>query len=265
MEKVKNTKHSPKYPVQTLEKALDIMDILFREGTNEGLGISDLSRKLGIGKSTIHRILDTLVAYGYIEKADESTRYRLGWKLFEIGNVVPRQRNLNNFDTKILQELCNKYQETVNLGVRVDSDVVTISKIEPDASLMANLQVGKREALHATAMGKVLISEMTKSQLIETFGENELKSYTPKTITSIDELVVELEKVRNQGYSIDDEEFCLGLSCIAMPVRDYKNQIVAAISVSGPSIRLSFNKIIDIKSGLEEVTKKLSDYLGCKG
>ena len=263
MKKLK-TEHTPRYPVQTLEKALDIIEILFKEGVNEGLGISDLSRKLGIGKSTIHRILDTLVAYGYVEKTQESPKYRLGWRIFEIGNIVPRQRNLYNFDINILQELCDKYKETVNLGVRVDGDVVTISKVEPTSTLMANLKVGGREPAHATAMGKVLISELSKGELIEILGDAPLKSYTPNTITDIDKLVEELERVRNQGYSIDDEEFCLGLFCVAMPVRNYNNEIVAAVSVRGPSVRLNFSKVMDILEGLEEATKKLSAYLGYK-
>lgn len=256
------TSHNAKYPVQTLEKALDIIELLFKENSNKGFGISELSRKLGIGKSTVHRFLDTLVAYGYIEKSIENNRYCLGWKLFEIGNTIPIQRNLYNFDTNLLNDLCNEYQETVNLGVKVDSDVVTIFKVEPSTTLKANLEVGRREALHATGMGKVLISECSKTELVKLLGDKELKSYTPKTITSLDNLVAELEKVREQGYSIDDEEFCLGLSCIAMPIRNYKNEIIAAVSVSGPSFRLSFNKILDIKNSLEKVTKKLSNYLG---
>lgn len=254
----------PKYPVQTLEKALDIIEILYKAGNNEGLGITELSQKLGIGKSTIHRSLDTLVSYGYVERISDSSKYCLGWRIFEIGNIVPRQRNLYNFDIKILQDLCNKHNETINLGVRVESDVITISKIEPPITLMANLQIGGREAVYATAMGKVLISEFTEEQLSDIIGDGKFKSYTPNTITSIDALVEELETIKNQGYSIDDEEFCLGLLCIAMPVRNYKNEIVAAVSVSGPSVRLNFSKVMEIRKDLEEATTKLSMYFGCK-
>lgn len=257
-------KTNAKYPVQTLEKALDILEVLYREGTGEGLGITELSRKLGIGKSTIHRNLDTLVAYDYVEKIADSSKYSLGWKMFEVGSMVPRQRNLYNFDIHILQDLCKEHNETINLGVRVESDVITLSKIEPVNSLMANLQVGGREALYATAMGKMLISEFSRDQLLEIIGEGNFRNYTANTITSIDDLVIELETIKKQGYSIDDEEFCLGLFCIAMPVRDYKNDIVAAVSVSGPSVRLNFNKVMDIKKSLEGATLKLSKYFGGK-
>ena len=89
-----STFHAPKYPVQTLEKALDIIGLLAKNNSNKGLGISEMSRQLGIGKSTVHRILDTLMAYDYVEKCPESTSYRLAWSLFEIGNIVPLQHSL---------------------------------------------------------------------------------------------------------------------------------------------------------------------------
>jgi IclR family transcriptional regulator, KDG regulon repressor len=253
---------TPKYPIQTIEKALEVIELLSRERSREGMSISELSTELSIGKSTVHRILETLLVKNYIEQSEDTKKYRLGWKLFEVGNLIPRQRNLYNVDTKILQELCDICEETVNLGVRVQESVVTISKVSPRASLIANLQIGARESLYATAMGKAMISEMTREELVNVMGTQKFEAYTSNTITNMDDLMVELEKIRKQGYSIDDEEFCAGLTCVAMPVRDYKNEIVAAISVSGASIRMTFNKISHIQSGLKEATDKLSKFLG---
>ncbi|SFH68317.1 DNA-binding transcriptional regulator, IclR family [Tindallia magadiensis] len=259
------TYQAPRYPVQTIDKALEVLEILSDEGYQEGLGVSELSNRLNIGKSTVHRILDTLLARNYIEQCEDTKKYRLGWRLFEIGNIIPQQRNLYNFDIGILQELCNRYEETVNLGVRVDDSVVTISKVSPKASLIANLQIGSRESLHATAMGKALICEMTKEEILSILGDRALQAYTTATIVEIDELLDELKKIRKQGFSVDDEEFCAGLTCIAMPVRDYKNEIVAAISVSGASIRQTYSKVESVKEGLKEATDKLSAFLGWQG
>ncbi len=259
------TQHAPRYPVQTIDKALEVIEILSEDGFQEGLGVSELSTKLNIGKSTVHRIVDTLTARNYIEQCQDTKKYRLGWRLFEIGNVIPQQRNLYNFDISILQDLCNRYQETVNLGVRVDDSVVTISKVTAKGSLIANLQIGARESLHGTAMGKALISEMTKEEVVKIFGDRKLEAYTTATITDIDELMDELRRIRKQGFSVDDEEFSAGLTCLAMPVRDFNNEIVAAISVSGASIRQTYSKIEDIKSGLKEATDKLSYFLGWQG
>jgi IclR family transcriptional regulator, KDG regulon repressor len=258
----KRTNPDPKYPVQTLEKSIEVIELLSTDGFNGGLGISELSNKLGIGKSTIHRILDTLLAYNFVEKCSENSKYRLGWKLFEIGNLVPQQRNLSNFDIGILQDLCNKYQETVNLGVRVKDKVVTISRMKPKTSLVASHQIGSQEPLHATSTGKALICQFSREELIEILGDGPFEAFTRNTITSMDQLVTELEKIKAQNYSIDDEELCAGLSCIAMPVRNFNNEIIAAISVSGPTTRLNFSKIMSIKEGLEEASRKLADYLG---
>lgn len=255
-----------KYPVQTLEKALDIIEILARESGN-GLGISELSRRLNIGKSTIHRILDTLSAYGYVDQVSDKGNYRLSWRLYEIGNVLPYQRDLNNFDNEILRELCNEYQETVNLGVRNDNYVVIISKVDPTNSALRAIKcVGDREPLHATALGKVLLSE-TEPEAVDAIlkhPDNSLESYTSNTITSFDKLHLELRKVREQGYAIDNEEYSNGMSCIAMPVKNYEKRIVAAVSVSGPSFRLNFSKIMEIKDELTLVSEKMSDFLGRK-
>ncbi len=254
--------HIPKYPVQTLEKALDIIKLLATTRSKQPLGISEISRNLDIGKSTVHRILDTLMAYKYIEKCPRTLGYRLGWGLFEIGNMVPLQHDLYSFDYEILQELCDEFNEAVNFGVRDDREVVIVSKVDPETRLKVNRQIGTREPLHATSLGKVLISELSDEELDQLFGEGELEEFTPNTIKTLDDLKVELENVRKQGFAIDHEELFHGLVCIAMPIRDYTNKIVAAISVSGPSFRMNFNKLTSIQGKLQQVSNELSNYMG---
>jgi DNA-binding IclR family transcriptional regulator len=250
---------TPKYPVQTLEKALDIIDIL-KSAPSEGLRIKELSDSLSMGKSTVHRILDTLVAYRYVEKGPEGNRYRLSWKMFEIGNTIPRQRNLDSIDLSILRDLCEKFKETVNLGIRVNSTLVIVSKAEAQqVAIRAGLYVGEQEPLHVTALGKVLLSELNVREL---FGDKPLVQFTSKTITTLDELEKHLKLVREQGYAIDDEEYSTGLFCIAMPVRDYKSEIVAALSISGPIFRLNFSKVLSIKEELQAACEKLSLHFG---
>jgi len=259
-----NPTHIPKYPVQTLEKALDIIDLLSKTGARNSLGISDISRKLGLGKSTVHRILDTLVAAKYIERCPRTHGYRLGWRLFEIGNKVPLQHDLYSFDYEILQDLCDEFSEAVNFGVRDEKDVVIVSKVDPETRLKVNRQIGTREPLHATSIGKVLISELPDEELNKLLGSTPLEAFTPGTITTLDDLKVEIEKVRVQGFAIDNEELFQGLVCIAMPIRDYDNKIVAALSVSGPSFRMNFNKLTNIKIKLQQVSRELSDYMGAE-
>ncbi len=251
-----------KYPVQTLEKTLQIINMM-KEGPHDGVRIKDISQKLNMGKSTVHRILSTLLAYGYVEQVDDNKKYRLGWKFFEIGSCIPRQRNLNNMELKVLWELCDSYEETVNLGIRIHDKVAIVAKADPQRVLFkTGPYLGEQEPLHATALGKVLISEFSEEELEKLFAGKSLEKYTNKTITSLAELKKQLAQVCKQGYASDQEELSVGLNCIAMPVYNYSNEIIAALSISGPSFRMDKNKIINCSKGLKLACEKLSAFLG---
>lgn len=255
--------YRPKYPVQALEKALEIIDILAQQDTDEGLGISELNDKLDLGKSTIHRLLDTLVAYQYVERL-ENNNYRLGWGLFQIGSSIPRQRKIEKIELKALKDLSNKFKETVNLGVRDGSDVIVAAKIDPETNsrLKVDSHVGEREPFNATALGKVLFSELSEEEVRNTLKGMEFRQFTPKTITNIDDYLKEIKKVKEQGYALDDEEFYTGLTCVAMPIRGHEGNIVAALSVSGPSFRFGVDKIETVREELKKVIEEVSKHLG---
>jgi len=253
--------YEPKHPVQTLEKALEVIEFMNKYG-GSGMGISEIDSHLELGKSTVHRILDTLMAYDYVEKCSDSSKYILGWKFFEIGNNIPIQRNLTNLNLESLRKLCQKYEETVNFGVRVDSYVTIIFRADPRSTLVANVPIGTREPLYATALGKSILAGLDTEEISRVFANIQFEKFTAKTVSSTNDLIEQMDKIKELGYSIDDEEYYPGLSCIAMPVKNYKNEIVAAVSVSGPSTRLNFTKIMDIKKDLELVTNELSYYLG---
>lgn len=252
----------PKYPVQTVEKALEIIELLTGNQYSDGVSISELSKELDLGKSTVHRIIETMEAKGYIHQDDDTKKYHLSWKLFELGNSIPRRRNLFTMDTTLLQALCDKFQETVNMGVRVDDSVVTIHKINPTSSLIANLQIGTREALHATAMGKALMSQMTREELVKLLGIGPYEQFTSKTIRDVDQLTENINMIRKRGYSLDDEEYSAGLTCISVPLKNYRNEIVAAVSISGATIRMTEEKLNEIQKELKQVAERLSAYLG---
>ena len=161
-----NTIDPPKYPVQTVIKAIEIINFLAEESGNRGVGISEFSRELDMGKSTVHRLLDTLQYYGYVEKNEETNCYRLGWKLYRVGKMVPVQNQIFNLDQQYLVELNKKTRETVNLGVLKRNESVIISKIDGyNDGLRVVVAPAEREAVHATALGKMLISEMDDEQI----------------------------------------------------------------------------------------------------
>ena len=252
----------PNYPVLTLVKALEIIDLLSKESSKRGLGISELSRQLKMGKSTIHRILDTLAYFKYVEKNEETDKYKLSWGLFYVGQVVPEQNQLSKIDYQILEELSIQTGETVNLGVRSGEESVIIYQYDSKTNLRAGHHVGGREPLHATSLGKILIEDLDRVTLMKILGDQVFPIYTPNTIQNMDELIENIEKVKMQGYAVDEEEYCLGLRCIAMPLKNYTGEIVAAVSVSAPSIRMSDDKLLETKEALDSACKKISKFLG---
>ena len=198
----------PKYPVKTVTKAIEIINYLAQDTGNRGIGVSELSRVLGMGKSTVHRLLDTLSFYGYVEQDGETNQYRLGWELYKIGQVVPQQNQLLN-------------------------------------------------------LNPVMISEMDEEEIWGLFGGREtLIPYTPNTITSLPQLMREEARVRESGYAVDAEEYCIGLYCIAMPIRDYTGQIVAAVSVSTPSGLMDEDRKKLILEALSKCSRDISRSLG---
>jgi len=252
----------PNYPVLTLVKALEIIELLAKDSGSRGLGVSELSRALNMGKSTVHRILDTLAYFKYVEKNEATEKYKLSWGLFYAGQAVPQQNQFSGLDYKILEELSEECGETVNFGVRTGNETIVIAKFDSKTNLKAGPEIGVREPLHDTARGKILIQEMDRATLLKLFGGEILPRRTPRGITVLDDLIRHLAEVRRQGFAVDDEESSVGVRCIAMPVRDYTGRIVAAISVTAPSLRMDDNKMADVKESLAVACKKISRYLG---
>ncbi|MCQ4726554.1 IclR family transcriptional regulator [Anaerotignum faecicola] len=261
------TGYTPKYPVQTLSKALDIIEYLKNNNTAEGVSISEISRELDMAKSGVHRLLDTLMAYGFVEKVENAaTTYRLGWGLFDAGNAVPKQHTLNGANyTPLLERLCSTFNETVNLGVLNSREAVILCKMEPDIKIRTNAQVGEREPLYATAMGKLFLCDFTDKAIEEYFAAADTSSLAPNTITNAADMKEELKKVRRLGYAMDNEEFFEGMICCAMPVKDFTGKTVSGISVSGPAKRMEGIKLEEIRAELKKVCSEISAFLGYCG
>ena len=227
----------PKYPVQTVMKALELLNHLAKNTGNLGAGVSELSDALGIGKSTVHRLLDTLQYYGYIEKSEETNRYRLGWELYKVGLSVPAQNQLFNIDRTHLLELGKKLNETIDYGTIKGKETIIISKMEYTSNGMNNsVSPGEYESIHATALGKVMISEMSEE-----------------------------EKVKKHGYGVNDEEYWIGMYCMAVPVRNYTGKIVAAVSASIPVFRVDDKKKEIVLDELNRTAGQISKELGYLG
>jgi DNA-binding IclR family transcriptional regulator len=209
----------------------------FSEQDHE-MGISGLAVRLGLAKSTVHRLASTLVEYDILEQNRENGKYRLGLALFELGALVRRKMDAVSESRGQMHSLVESTGETVQLAVLDHLSVLYIRIRESRQAVRMSSSPGSRAPAHCTSVGKVLLAHQPQ-EVVRQVIDGGLKRYTENTITSPDALAEELAAIRARGYAIDDEEIEVGLRCVAAPIRDHTGQVTAAISVAAPVQRMS--------------------------
>ena len=219
------------YQVRALERALDILDA-FTLATPE-LSITKLAERTGLPKSTVIRLVAILVERRYLERPADSESVRIGVRAFEVGSVYIQSTSLETEARPIMARLAEQTGQTANLGILDGRDVVHLAVAAPDRPLRYWATIGKREEAHYTGLGKVLMAALSDDELDHLFGAGELVRKTAKTLVDPAALRAELERTRERGYGLDDEESNLGIYCIAAPIVDHEGRVIAAISISG--------------------------------
>ena len=239
--------------IQSLARGLKILDILGQ--SPEGASITELAEFLLIDKASASRLASTLASYGYVEKDATSRRIHLGPQVVNLSRSVLARLPLRAAAKPYLHKLVEATGECAHLAVLAKDKVLYIDQEESPATLRVNAQVGTMNPLHCTALGKVLLA----------FGETALpqalESHTAHTITSKKVLKKHLDEVRQAGYAIDDEEFDLDVRCIAVPVTDFRGKVIGSIGISGPSSRLSLEKLPPLAARVVEIGKELSERM----
>lgn len=258
------SEHKAKYPVLTLEKSIDVMKYMSDHASPEGVTITELSENLGLSKNNVHRILDTLLAGELVDRLPGKQTYMLGWGLYELSKTVPIYHNINTSDyVSVMGDLCSRVSESVNMGIcSGNNECIILCKVVPNRSTLISTQVGSVQPLHVTALGKVFMSEWSAKQIVAYFDTIRAKKLTQNSIDNADQMISECMESVNRGYAVDDEENIEGIRCIAMPVRDYTEKIVAAVSVSAPVSRMPKERISLIAEELASACRVLSYRLG---
>jgi IclR family transcriptional regulator, KDG regulon repressor len=202
------------------------------------MGISALAARLGLAKSTVHRLATTLVEYDILEQNRETGKYRLGLALFELGTLVRRKMDVMSEAQAQIHALADLSGETVQLAILDHLSVLYIRIRESRQAVRMSTGLGSRAPAHCTSVGKVLLAYQTP-ETIQQVIDNGLRRYTPNTITEPAKLIEELASVRQRGYAIDDEEIESGLRCVAASIRDHSGRVIAAISVAAPVQRMT--------------------------
>lgn len=253
-------KASP-YRVQVLDRTFGILNAFAENGSTE-LGGPELSARLGLHRSTVHRLLTVLERNRYLEKNPVSGKYRLGWKLVELGMHAVSRLDLSEIARPHLERLVEETGETAHMGILRQGEMISVANVESRKTLRTPLTVGRRTPAHCSSQGKVLLAFLPPGTLQEFVRSHGLKAYTGNTITRVSRLQRELETVRQRGYAVDEEESEEGLKCIGAPVHDYSGRIVAAISIAGPASRLGDKRMGHLIHSVTQAASGLSTALG---
>jgi len=244
--------------METVAKAFLILETLCTEGE---AGVSGLTRLLGFPKSTTHRFLSILKKLGYVKKNSNNGKYFPTLKLFITGAMVKERITLVDSARPNMEELRRETHETINLAVVSGRKVAYIDKVESNELLTINLPLGRRTAAYSTAPGKVFLAYLPSEKLETYLRETELKAYTRKTITSVEQLKRELDEIRKQEFAIDNAETNDGIRCIAAPIFDDSQNAIAAISIAGPAVRMTLKRLKTFKDSLLKATGEISRKL----
>ena len=226
------------------------------------LGVSELARRLGLGKSTVHRMLTTLVAEGLIEQNPRTGGYRLGIVMFELGEAVRVHMDLHAAAAPVLGELRAQTGESSQVGVLDGHEVVYVDRLESTHSLRLFTETGRRVPVHCTSSGKVLLAYLPEARRQAVLRAAPLTALTPHTITDPERLAAELARVRRRGWAEAINEREIGVASIAAPVRDISGEVVAAISIGVPLARCSVMSLRRLAPVIVEAAEAASRRLG---
>jgi IclR family KDG regulon transcriptional repressor len=239
--------------IQSLARGLKILELL--NHAQDGISITELADQLQVDKASASRLVSTLARYGYAEKDRATRRYHLGPQVVSLSRSVLTRLPLREAAKPYLRQLMEQTGECAHLAVPAQEKVLYIDQVESPASLRVNAQIGTMNPLHCTALGKALLA----------FGEvkipENLERCTPQTIKSKRALQQQLEEIRKTGYAVDNEEFDIGVRCIAVPVFDFRHKAIGAIGISGPASRITPERLSGLAAVVVDIGKALSERM----
>jgi len=248
--------------VQAIDRSVSVLEC-FSEKKRE-LKLSEMANMLDLNKSTVHGILSTLKYHGFIDQDEATLKYRLGIRFLEFGDVVANSMIITNVAYPVIEDVCGKIEETVNLAMLDGSDVVYIEKKECSKSIRITSKIGIRIPAHITADGKIILCYMEKDKLANILPHS-IKKITPNTVTNKRKLMQILAEMKEKGYAIDHEEAIQGIICVAAPIFDHKGDVRYSLSTVGPAIRMTEDKIKELIIIMKEAAYEISCRIGYRG
>jgi DNA-binding IclR family transcriptional regulator len=245
--------------IESADRVLRVLESF--DPSERDVSLGEIAERVALPKSSVHRLLATLIGHGLVERDPATRRYRLGIRLFELGSAAIHERGLHSAAHPALEQLSSSTGETCHLAMLSGTEAVYVYKLDGPSSIIMSSRVGGRAPCHATSIGKVLAA-WGGEDLFRVLRTRQLRPYTPNTITTVKALEAELDRVREQGYALDLEEFEEGLRCIAAPVRDHSARVVAALGIAGPRRRFEADHLDPLVKIVVAAAGDLSRNLG---
>lgn len=249
-----------KNPIQVSDRIFRTIELLARSGPS---GLLDISNELELNKSTVHRILNSLICMDYVKQDPDTSKYSLTFKFCRISNQILSQNNLIDIARPYIQDLAEQTGETVHLVQMEGINAVYIDKVEaPHNSVRMVSMVGKTIPLYCSGVGKAILADMEDDQIIQIWEQSELQSYTTNTVTDYESFYNVISTIRKNGYAMDNEEMEIGVRCIAVSLGSVHHKFPYAISISAPKDRMREKQINQYKKLLLNTKKQLLGELG---
>ena len=243
-----------------MDKACRLLDLLGE--APQGLAVSEIARQVGLVKSTTHRLLTTLMKRGFVEQDAASGHYKLGYKVLDLGMKLLSAIDLRREAAPLLQALALRVNEAVHLAHQDGGEIVYIDKVESTNTIRMHSRIGTRVPVHATALGKVMLAFQSSDEANALIDRCGLAAKTAHTITDRTRFLRALAETRTRGYAFDLEENEPGVCCVAAPIRDSSGRVAAACSVSGPSLRMTPERLAELVPDVTQTAALISERLG---
>ena len=245
--------------VQALDRALLLLELLAEA---DGLTLTEVAQKADMAPSTAHRLLTTLEAHRYADQDPELGTWRIGVGAFRVGSAFLRNRKVLTLGRRIMRGLMEVTGETVNLGIADGAEVVFISQFESHSPMRAFFRPGRRGPVHASGLGKAIMAARSEEEVRRLLGAGPLERFTDSTVTGLEDFLAELARIRERGWSLDDEEHTLGMRCIAAAIYDEYGEPLAGVSVSGPSVRIPDSRLEALGRAVARAAAEITESVG---
>ncbi len=249
--------------VQSLTRALKLLQRL--SAADMGMNLTELAGGLGLAPSTAHRLLNSMRQLEFVDFDEQQQLWSVGVSAFAVGNAYLKKRDFVAQARPFMKQLVAETGETSNLAILEGDSHVFVGQVECAEVMRMVVQIGSRGAVHAAGVGKALLSSLPEEQAMAIIGRTGLPALTEKTITSADTLAIQLAQIRRQGFALDDEEQSAGLRCLAANIYDEHGDAVAAISISGPTARITPERIPECSAAVSSAADRITHAIGgCK-